>query len=277
MNTIKSKIFHLIECQVYALAKTKRFKGLAAFADGFAVMYHRAYENYNYNHNSNGELWLLKQLASAGLLGVVFDVGANRGDWTECVLKANPAAHVHCFEICPPTFALLKSVLDGRSNVVLNRFGLSNSTGETEIHYSSESDGLTSTLNVDTITNAQKFCVPVERGDQYCKSSSVGTIDFLKIDVEGAEPSVLSGFGDLVRPGVIPIVQFEYGRLNIDAKYLLCDFYSYFRERGYLVGKLLPQGVRIREYSAWDEDFLGPNYVAIRPDLAPHLQDRSRL
>ena len=107
--------------------------------------------------------------------------------------------------------------------------------------------------------------------------ATIENIDLLKIDVEGAEPSVLSGFGDGIHPNKTPVVQFEYGRVNIENKFLLRDSYIYFRERGYLVGKLLQEGVRTREYSAWDEDFLGPNYVAIRPDLAPLLRDPSRL
>ena len=117
----------------------------------------------------------------------------------------------------------------------------------------------------------------MERGDRYCLQATIENIDLLKIDVEGAEPSVLSGFGDGIHPNKTPVVQFEYGRVNIENKFLLRDSYIYFRERGYLVGKLLPDEIRIREYSAWDEDFLGPNYVAIRPDLKSLSIDPTRL
>jgi len=273
---MKQKLLHFIECQTYALAKTKRWRELAKHADYFSVVFHRAYENHNYNHHSNGELWLLSKLASANLLDVVFDVGANRGDWTECVLKANPASQVHCFEICPPTFEKLRLRLGGRTNILLNNFGLSNIPGETEIHYSSEHDGLTSTFSLDTIPDAQALSVRIDRGDKYCQRSAVKAIGMLKIDVEGAEPNVLAGFGDLIHPDAIPIVQFEYGRVNIESKYLLRDFYHYFHERGYLVGKLFPDGLRIREYSSWDEDFLGPNYVAVRSDLSAFLRSPTR-
>ena len=146
-----------------------------------------------------------------------------------------------------------------------------------EIHYCSESDGLTSTLKVDAVSNAQTLSVPVERGDRYRVDASVGNIGFVKIDLGGAEPGLLSGSGELVSPEIIPIVQFEYGRLNTDAKYLLRDFYFCFMDRGYLVGKLLPEGARIREYSPWAEDFLGPSFAAIRSDLAPLLQHSTRV
>ena len=192
------------------------------------------------------------------------------------MLKVQPDAQVHCFEICPPTFDLLKSEFGEHSSVVLNNFGLSDYAGQAEIKYSPESDGLTSTLDLDTIADSKTLSVRVERGDSYCRQAMVGKIDFMKIDVEGAEPRVLAGFGELVHPSRIPVVQFEYGRVNVEAKYLLKDFYRYFSNLGYMVGKLFPDGVRFREYSAWDEDFLGPNYVAVRPDLYSFLRSSFR-
>src|SRR5262245_12786231 len=63
-------------------------KRLAAPANGpagqllaqFCEIFLQAYKNWNYNIEVNGERWLLKQLA-AFKPAVVFDVGANVGDW----------------------------------------------------------------------------------------------------------------------------------------------------------------------------------------------------
>ena len=82
---------------------------------------------------------------------------------------------------------------------------------------------------------------------------------------------MLRGFGDLLSPGRVPVVQFEYGMINIVTKFLLRDFYTHFEDRGYRVGKLFPGYVRFRPYRFQDEDFLGPNYVAASPDVAPLL------
>jgi hypothetical protein len=46
---------------------------------------------------------------------------------------------------------------------------------------------------------------------------------------------------------------------------------------GYAVGKLMPRGVRFKSYHPMDEDFRGPNYVAVnglRQDIVTAVQER---
>ena len=47
-------------------------------------------------------------------------------------------------------------------------------------------------------------------------------------------------------------------------RFLLRDFYRFFTEHGFRVGKLYPEGVAFRDYELRHEDFRGPNYVAVR-------------
>jgi len=77
----------------------------------------------------------------------------------------------------------------------------------------------------------------------------------------------LTGFGDMLARNDISLVQFEYGRVNIVNHFLLRDFYAFFRERGYVVGKIFPNYVEFRDYDLMDEDFLGPNYLACAEDM----------
>ena len=79
-----------------------------------------------------------------------------------------------------------------------------------------------------------------------------------KIDVEGGEHLVLKGFDDYDN---ITVIQFEYGLHNIYSRFLLRDFYELLSD--FEIGKLYPNGVDFRPYHASDEDFLGPNYVAV--------------
>src|SRR5439155_19181087 len=89
-------------------------------------------------------------------------------------------------------------------------------------------------------------------------------VDFLKLDVEGAEHLVLQGLENHLRDRRVRFVQFEYGRVNILTHFLLRDFYQLFAAYGYVVGKIYPDYVDVREYDLSDEDFLGPNYLACR-------------
>lgn len=60
------------------------------------------------------------------------------------------------------------------------------------------------------------------------------------------------------------MIQFEYGYINITTKKLLIDFYNYFESKGYMVGKIFPKYVEFRKYEFKHEDFLGPNFIAVK-------------
>ena len=53
---------------------------------------------------------------------------------------------------------------------------------------------------------------------------------------------------------------------SILTRFLLKDFHELFAEHGYVVGKIYPDHVDIRDYDLGDEDFLGPNYLACRAE-----------
>ncbi len=52
----------------------------------FAMSYVRAYKNLNYDPNTNGEYLLLQRLSALDIK-TVFDVGANRGEYTSTCLQ----------------------------------------------------------------------------------------------------------------------------------------------------------------------------------------------
>ena len=88
-------------------------------------------------------------------------------------------------------------------------------------------------------------------------------IDFLKIDTEGGEPLVLAGFREMLQAKKIKMIQFEYCEINITTKYLLKDFYAFFAQYGYEVGKVYSKAVEFKPYHLEMEDFIGLNYIAI--------------
>jgi hypothetical protein len=54
---------------------------------------------------------------------------------------------------------------------------------------------------------------------------------------------------------------------------LLYDFHSFFKELGYVVGKIYPGYVEFREYDMLDdEDFIGPNYLAVNENLKEQIR-----
>ncbi len=151
---------------------------------------------------------------------------------------------------------------------MLNNIGLSDQTGEFEYKdYGSNSTVNTVLLNADYHDHKIKPAIKtakIETGEKYCKDKKIDHIDFLKIDVEGAEDSVLRGFTSLIAAQKIRIIQFEYGYTNGDAKFLMRDFYKFFSDHGYSIGKLRNGRVDFIPWSYPLNDFTsGPNFIAL--------------
>jgi FkbM family methyltransferase len=245
----------------YQLAMARNGRGAQLLAQ-FCNQFLNAYKNWNYDLNSNGERWVLNRMA-AFQPSVIFDVGANVGDWTMAALAEVPNARIHAFEIIESTRQTLSQRMIGNAGVVVNNFGLSDHSGSIKMHVFDASNTLASHVAYPH-GNYHEHACPVRRGDEYMRDNGIFRIDFLKIDVEGAEQLVLSGLGEALQTGSIDVIQFEYGRVNILTHFLLRDFYEFLEARGYVVGKLYPGHVDFRPYTFEDEDFLGPNFLAVR-------------
>jgi FkbM family methyltransferase len=230
-----------------------------------ARAYLNAYANWSYDIETNGERRVLEVVAGSSPT-CVFDVGANQGDWTLDALRAMPRATVHAFELIEETAAKLRERVGGPRSVV-NAFGLADREGEVQATYypgSSELSGITSSAADMHDEVSEQRTARVTTGDAYCREHGIERIDFLKVDAEGADLDVLRGFEGMLAAGAVDALQFEYGRVNILTHNLLFDFHEFLEERGFVVGKVFPDHVDFRPYDLRDEDFLGPNYLAVR-------------
>ena len=199
--------------------------------------------------------------------GLIFDVGANIGAWTKEASKCFSNGEFHCFELSAETYKTLQENIR-LPNVKLNNVGMSDKIGDIE-YKDYGKNSTVNTLLIKTIFH-DKCHSPtfkqgkVVTGSDYCAANNIHFIDFLKIDVEGAEGSVLKAFSTLLSRANIRLIQFEYGYANGDAHYLMRDFYEFFQQFDYIVGQLRPNRVDFSEWSYKLNDFdSGPNYVAI--------------
>jgi FkbM family methyltransferase len=231
---------------------------------GFGRSMNRLYENRNHDIHSNGEVWLLKNL-SKFKPEIIFDGGANVGQYATEVVINCPNARIHCFEPVPGTFNLLKISLEKFPEQILPvPKGLSDENRRVFINLF-EYDEHASIFSHNGITpdTRQQIEIEVIKGDDYLADTGIEKIDFLKLDIEGAEMKALKGFEKSLRAKKIRLIQFEYGYLNILTKNLLVDYYDYLEPFGYKIGKLYPKKVEFKPYHSKLEDFIGPNYVAI--------------
>lgn len=233
-----------------------------------AKRYIRWHDGFSYDFSKNGEEWLLKQVTKYIPFRTIFDVGANKGSWSEYALKYFPDSHIHCFEISKDSFDTLSKNLHGKC-CILNNFGLSNVNEFVEYKFYGKNFGGNTILvraeyhdkRNEPVILQSRVC----RGDDYCDSMGIDSIDLLKIDVEGADHLVLHGFSRMISSGSIRLIQFEYGYTHGDAHYLMRDFFEFFESNGYVIGKLRHGRIEFSRWTYQMNDFdSGPNYVAVR-------------
>jgi FkbM family methyltransferase len=222
------------------------------------------YDNEDRNPARNGEFWLQHSISeyylSKKTVPVVFDVGANIGDWAANMVRMKPDINLHCFEPSGATFSLLKQRMGRHECVNLNRAGLSHTRQEVDF-YENDSADVTSVFHRFDAQNDRKVRVSLISGDDYIKSKKVLIVDFLKLDIEGMEYDALIGLKEALSDGKIQVIQFEYGEFNIQSEKLLKHFYEYLTD--YEIGRLHPDHI---EFSGWNhtkENFRAANYIAV--------------
>ena len=255
------------------IARHRRHRALRKLAS-WCRRYLAAWGNLDYDSASNGESRVLQVLAEFNPTLIV-DAGANVGDWSLAAARLCRNAQVHAFEISPPTFARLSANTAAETRIHCHAVGLSDQAGPLLLRHFADAPALSTTSDYPHPLPSSEIAASVVTGQDEADRLGWTHIDFLKIDVEGMEEQVLLGFDRLLRAQHIDLVQFESGRVNILNGFLLHRSAAFFRERGYVLGKVYPDQVDFREQTLDDEDFLGPNYLACRQDRVD-LIDRLR-
>jgi FkbM family methyltransferase len=217
----------------------------------------------------SGELPLLKKQLKGKDRPIVFDVGAHVGEYLDACLATNSNVRLHCFEPSAEHFKKLSSKIPIRNtNVQVNHFGLGSQEGTFTLFRDEDISGLAGFKkrdldHLDIHFSLEEAC-EVRTPLAYCKENEIEYIDWMKIDVEGAEFDVLDGFRPFFRDEKIGACQFEYGHANIESKLYFRDFFKFFASYGYSLGILKPNGkvTPILKYEEKYENMYIANFVA---------------
>jgi len=142
----------------------------------------------------NGEQLMQRQLlgacAKARIKPVIFDVGANVGEWTCSLLhiytdlRMDSGIDLHCFEPVPSTFDALKQRLSsphhGLSVRVISQ-ALSQQPGTTEMYIVGE-QAVTNSLHRDGTPDVHSISIQTTTADDYCMGNGIPLIHYLKCD-----------------------------------------------------------------------------------------------
>jgi FkbM family methyltransferase len=194
---------------------------------------------------------------------IVFDVGANIGNWTREYLKHNQNCAIFAFE---PSLTSCQKLIQNikKTNVNIENFGFSNNVGDM-ILYSDKPGSSISSLTKRNLEHFQiefkyEEIVKIDTLNNYCKANSI-IPDLLKIDVEGYEMDVLLGSLEVIDK--ISIIQFEFGGCNIDTRTFFQDFWYFFKKHDFTLYRIANNGpVLVNRYREADEYFSTTNYLA---------------
>jgi len=229
----------------------------------------------NSDCQTNGEFALLRCLIKPG--DVVFDIGANTGWWSNCVLSDVGRVHLYSFEPVTDTFAVLKSNL-GRSGAHLHNIAISANNGSKTFYYYNQTSKLARLSSfyrrnpaVEQQFNMEPVPISVQAQtlDSFCEKHSISRVDFVKIDTEGAELDVLRGAAGLLRAHRVKILQFEYGGTYPDAGITLQQVCRLLSSHGYVIFRILPDGlVHMANWRDSLENNRYSNYLAVSSRVA---------
>ena len=201
------------------------------------------------NASTSGEAAILQDISQLGKLPlVIFDVGANKGQFLHLALQKNSSVsmEVHCFEPSKAAFDILTKSFGNCANVFLNNFALAASENTASLYYDKPASGLASLTKrrLEHHGIANDFCeiVKIKTIDSYCNAKHIKKINLLKIDVEGHELEVLKGAGKMFDSFAIDAVTFEFGGCNIDTRTFFQDYWYFFRDLKMNLYRVTPSG-----------------------------------
>lgn len=207
--------------------------------------------NYETKYLS-GELDWVKKYLSIFKEPVIFDVGANVGNYSNDILKLFPHSKIYAFEPHPQNFLKLEKLVGESASVFKNAVG--DKFEQIKLYDYEERDGSShASLYQGVIEDIHhkksvSHTVDVITVDQFCLENNVHSIDLLKIDTEGNELKCLMGARQLLRDGKINAVQFEFNEMNIISHSTFKDFWDLLDNFDFY--RLLPGGklLPIRKY-----------------------------
>lgn len=194
---------------------------------------------------------------------VFFDIGANFGQYTlfgaKCV---GPNGKVHSFEPSNRMFAELtfNVGINGFSDIcILNNVALSNKEGIARLSkYENGCEVYGSLGNQNRLSDS--FILGYEEVktvtiDSYIQRHNINHVDFVKMDIEGAELLVLKGANELLNRADSPTIVLEMADINTDGfGYKAIEIWDYLENLDYSLycfdkkGEILGQAKRPKDF-----------------------------
>lgn len=256
--------------------------GKKIFQPFYKWLYHLSLYGLNYANlasvAASGEKNLLKTIKKQkreNVTWTVFDIGANRGEYSELLLSVfgKEAITIHAFEPSVPCREILSQKFTQKHPVIIHPVGLGHEPATVPLYYDTQTSGLASVFprrdyNSGTENFSASESITITTLDHFCREHAIEKIDFLKIDIEGNELNAFKGAHRMLSEKRIHRIQFEFGDGNIESRTFFRDFYDLFNSHYHLYRVVQNGCVPIKRYTPALEVFLGANYYAEHKNLS---------
>ncbi len=205
---------------------------------------------------------------------VIFDVGANIGEWSAALLgqlKAHAIderVDLFSFEPVPATARTLRGNLPSNNPCLhIEEMALSSSVGRAEIYVAAANAG-TNSLHADPATVHQTaISIHLTTAVDFCEARGIQHVHLLKCDTEGHDMEVIRGALPLLKEERISVLQFEYNHRWAFSRNFLSDVFVAIESMPYKVAKL--QADHVLVFEKWHPEldkFFEGNYALIHHD-----------
>lgn len=172
---------------------------------------------------------------------VIWDIGANRGEYTDFVLSLIPDAKMFLFEPNEMWYEVISEKYSHMLNIFVHPFMIGETNGSCDFFYfTNNNDQLSSRYNREVFATLPAAPIrarkPMMAIDKLIDRTT--GIDFIKVDTEGAEFDVLSGAFLSMSHKLIKFIQIEYGGTYPDANVTMKKVINYCNALGYRVYSL---------------------------------------
>lgn len=216
---------------------------------------------------------------------VVIDGGANTGFLAKlfCGLVGREG-EVHAFEPFPPTFNRLAQTTArySRPPLFCNNSGLGDSEGEFEFTMPAGDAGQTSLRqhSIGSWANSPqvtRFQCAVTTLDNYARESELKRLDFLKLDIEGAELLAIRGGRETLKR-LQPLVYFElFPALLSNFGFFPTDLFEELEGLGYSEFWIHETAITELPEGKWRAFVAGVDIESVNVLALPTLADRTKL
>lgn len=244
----------------------KIFFGKMAFQSLFRRLFDIAIEGMNIgtggrSFNESGERFAVAHALGKSDSPVVFDVGAQGGEYTKNIVDfTHGKARIYAFEPCLKDYLELHELFRNNDNITLINSALGETSGRGTLYYPEHIRGLSSLYKPNENFNKSEQ-ITIDTVDNFCGQNNIQRIDLLKLDTEGNELKCLLGSRQMLKN--IARIQFEFCISARDSRTYFKDIFEFLSD--YKIYRILQDGLyEIKSPEKITELLFTTNYLAER-------------